>query len=75
VKYELEGMQQKILLALIDAHAHRLEGKEIADRCGSEAFSFQPAKYFGRNNEVYRAFIKYVPGDKVYELNISKREP
>ena len=75
VKYELEGMQQKILLALMDAHAHRLEGKEIADRCGSEAFPFQPAKYFGRNNEVYKAFIKYVPGDKVYELNISRREP
>lgn len=70
VKYELEGMQQKILLALIDAHAHRLEGKVIADRCGSDAFPFQPAKYFGRNNEVYKAFVRYVPGDKVYELII-----
>ena len=68
VKYELEGMQQKILLALIDAHTHRLEGKEIADRCGSDAFPFQPVKYFGRNNEVYKAFVRYVPGDKVYEL-------
>lgn len=68
VKYELEGMQQKILLALMDAHAHRLEGKVIADRCGSDAFPFQPAKYFGRNNEVYKAFVRYVPGDKVYEL-------
>jgi len=70
VKYELEGMQQKILLALMDAHAHRLEGKVIADRCGSDAFPFQPAKYFGRNNEVYKAFARYVPGDKVYELII-----
>lgn len=70
MKYELEGMQQKILLALMDAHAHRLEGKLIADRCGSESFPFQPAKYFGRNNEVYKAFIRYVPGDKVYELII-----
>jgi hypothetical protein len=69
-KYELEGMQQKILLALMDAHAHRLEGKVIADRCGSDAFPFQPAKYFGRNNEVYKAFVRYVPGDKVYELII-----
>lgn len=69
-KYELEGMQQKILLALMDAHAHRLEGKVIADRCGSDAFPFQPAKYFGRNNEVYKAFARYVPGDKVYELII-----
>lgn len=68
VKYELEGMQQKILLALMDAHTHRLEGKVIADRCGSDAFPFQPAKYFGRNNEVYKAFVRYVPGDKVYEL-------
>jgi len=70
VKYELEGMQQKILLALMDAHGHRLEGKVIADRCGSDAFPFQPAKYFGRNNEVYKAFVRYVPGDKVYELII-----
>lgn len=70
VRYELEGMQQKILLALMDAHAHRLEGKVIADRCGSDAFPFQPAKYFGRNNEVYKAFVRYVPGDKVYELII-----
>ena len=69
-KYELEGMQQKILLALMDAHAHRLEGKVIADRCGSDAFPFHPAKYFGRNNEVYKAFVRYVPGDKVYELII-----
>ena len=69
-KYELEGMQQKILLALMDAHTHRLEGKVIADRCGSDAFPFQPAKYFGRNNEVYKAFARYVPGDKVYELII-----
>ena len=69
-KYELEGMQQKILLALMDAHTHRLEGKVIADRCGSDAFPFQPAKYFGRNNEVYKAFVRYVPGDKVYELII-----
>lgn len=70
VKYVLEGMQQRILLALMDAHAHRLEGKVIADRCGSDAFPFQPAKFFGRNNEVYKAFARYVPGDKVYELII-----
>jgi len=74
VKYELEGMQQKILLALMDAHAHRLEGKVIADRCGSDAFPFQPAKYFGRNNEVYKAFVRYVPGDKVYELVIHEED-
>jgi hypothetical protein len=67
-KYELEGMQQKILLALMDAHAHRLEGNQIGSACGSEAFPFQPVKYFGRNNEVYKAFLRYVPGDKVYEL-------
>ena len=70
VKYELEGMQQKILLALMDAHAHLLEGHEIGTRCGSEAFPFQPAKYFGRNNAVYKAFVSYVQGDKVYKLII-----
>lgn len=70
VKYELEGMQQKILLALMDAHAHRLEGNQIGSRCGSDAFPFQPVKYFGRNKEVYKAFVHYVPGDKVYELTI-----
>lgn len=74
VKYPLERMQQKILLALMDAHAHRLEGNEIGERCGSDAFPFQPAKYFGRKNQVYKAFIKYVPGDKVYELIISPED-
>ncbi len=73
-KYELEGMQQKILLALMDAHAHRLEGNQIGTLCGSEAFPFQPVKYFGRNNEVYKAFLRYVPGDKVYELVIPEED-
>jgi hypothetical protein len=70
VKYELEGMQQKILLALMDAHAHRLEGNQIGERCGSNVFPFQPAKYFGRNQEVYKAFIQYDRAEKVYELII-----
>ncbi|TXH03009.1 MAG: hypothetical protein E6R09_04010 [Rhodocyclaceae bacterium] len=68
VKYELEGMQQKILLALMDAHAHRLEGNQIGERCGSSSFPFQPAKHFGRIKLVRQTFIKYDPGDKVYEL-------
>ena len=70
VKYELEGMQQKILLALLDAHTHRLEGNQTGERCGSDVFPFQQVKYFGRNNEVYKAFIQYDKGDKVYELII-----
>jgi hypothetical protein len=70
VKYELEGMQQKILLALMDAHAHRLEGNQIGERCGSSAFPFQPAKQFGRINKVRKTFIRYDRGDKVYELII-----
>lgn len=69
-KYELEGMQQKILLALIDTHAHRLERNQIGERCGSNVFPFQPAKYFGRNQEVYKAFIQYDRAEKVYELII-----
>lgn len=70
VKFVLEGMQQKILLCLIDAHAHRLEGNEIGARCESASFPFKPVKYFGRNKEVYSAFIKWDAGDKVYELVI-----
>lgn len=70
VKYELEGMQQKILLALMDAHGHRLEGNQIGERCGSSAFPFKPAKSFGRIKQVRQAFIQYDPGDKVYELII-----
>jgi hypothetical protein len=70
VKYELEGMQQKILLALMDAHAHRLEGNQIGERCGSSSFPFQPAKHFGRIKQVRQTFIQYDPGDKVYELII-----
>lgn len=70
VKYPLEGLHQKILLALIDAHGHRLEGRQLADRCGSQAFPFQPSKYFGRNRAVYKTFVEYRSDDKVYELII-----
>lgn len=68
VKYELEGMQQKILLALIESRAHRLERNDIAERCGVDAENFKPAKYFGRKPQVYRAFINYDRGDAIYEL-------
>ena len=74
IKYELEGMQKNILLSLIDSHAHRLEGNVLGERCGSEAFPFQPSKFFSRNNEVYKAFVKYVPGDKVYELIVAHED-
>ncbi len=70
VKYELEAMQQKILLTLMDAHSHRLEGNQIGERCGSTSFPFQPAKHFGRIKKVRQTFIRYDPGDKVYELII-----
>jgi uncharacterized Zn finger protein (UPF0148 family) len=70
VKYELEGMQQKILLSLMDAHSHQLEGSVMGSICESDSFPFQPAKFFGRNKEVYRAFVRWIPGDKVYELII-----
>lgn len=69
-KYPLEGMQQKILLALMDAHGHRLEGSQIGKRCGADGYRFQPVKYFGRNTQVYKAFIRYLSDDKVYELII-----
>lgn len=70
VKYELEAMQQKVLLALMDSHSHRLEGNQIGERCGSSSFPFQPAKHFGRIKKVRQTFIRYDPGDKVYELII-----
>ena len=70
VKFDLEGMQQKILLALMDAHSHRLERNQIGERCGSSSFPFQPAKHFGRNKQVRQTFVKYDPADNVYELII-----
>ena len=68
VKYVLEPMQQKMLLVLMDAHAHRLEANELGERCGSDAFPFKPVKQFDRNKVVYKAFVKYVKADKCYEL-------
>ena len=68
VKYQLEPMQKKILLVLMDAHEHRLEANQIGERCGSKAFPFTPSKYFGRNNAVYKAFVRYESTDGVYEL-------
>jgi hypothetical protein len=68
VKYELEAMQRKILLALMEVRTHRLEGHQIGSRCGSDASPFQPAKVFSRRKEVYHAFVRFDRGDKVYEL-------
>ena len=74
VKYELEGMQQKILLALMDDFDHRMEANQIRDKCGSRAARFVPIKYFGRNPLVYHQFIQYVDGDDEYELKISEED-
>lgn len=70
-RVSLEPMQKKILLALMDDFDHRMEGALLRDKCGSRAATFQPVKYFERNKQVFDRFIRYVPGDKEYELLIS----
>ena len=69
-RYVLEPMQAKILIALMDYHDHQMAASELRDRCGSDAAPFQPVKFFGRNSEVYKAFLRWVPSDKIYELII-----
>ena len=68
--YPLEAMQVNILLALIDDFDHRMEGRALRDVCGSTARNFRPVKQFDRNKLVYETFIRYIPGDKEYELVI-----
>jgi hypothetical protein len=70
VAYPLEAMQANILLALIDDFDHRMEGGALRDACGSSARNFRPVKQFDRNKLVYETFIRYIPGDKEYELII-----
>lgn len=70
VAYLLEAMQANILLALIDDFDHRMEGNALRDTCGSDAERFSPIKFFGRNQLVYKAFIRYIFGDKEYALII-----
>ncbi len=70
VAYPLEAMQTNILLALIDDFDHRMEGSALRDACSSAARNFRPVKQFDRNKLVYETFIRYIPGDKEYELVI-----
>jgi hypothetical protein len=70
VAYPLEAMQANILLALIDDFDHRMEGSALRDACGSDAERFAPIKFFGRNPQVYKTFIRYIFGDKEYALII-----
>ncbi|GEM_PF-6575598 len=70
VAYPLEAMQANILLALIDDFDHRMEGSALRDACSSAARNFRPVKQFDRNKLVYETFIRYIPGDKEYELVI-----
>ncbi len=74
VAYPLEAMQANILLALIDDFDHRMDGSALRDACGSSARNFRPVKQFDRNKLVYETFIRYVPGDKEYELVISAND-
>ncbi|MFW9617256.1 hypothetical protein [Aquabacterium sp.] len=71
VAYPLEAMQANILLALMDDFDHRMEGSALRHACGSTARNFRPVKQFDRNKLVYETFIRYIPGDKEYELVIS----
>lgn len=70
VAYPLEAMQANILLALMDDFDHQMEGNALRDACGSDAERFAPIKFFGRNQLVYKTFIRYIFGDKEYALII-----
>ena len=74
VAYPLEAMQANILLALMDDFDHRMEGNALREVCGSTARNFRPVKQFDRNKLVYETFIRYIPGDKEYELVISAND-
>ncbi len=73
-RYMLEPMQAKILIALMDDHDHQMAASQLRDRCGSDAASFQPIKYFDRNKPVYQAFIRYLPSEKEYALVIPEED-
>lgn len=69
--YPLDRTQQLILLALIRSTDHELDKEALKAACGSQAQKFSPSRCFDKFEEtrnVYRTFIKYLAGDKLYTL-------
>ncbi len=70
IEYDLEPVHVRILLALMDDFDHEMERSQLRSACNSEADPFSPRKLFDRQLHVYRTFIDYRSGDKVYALLI-----
>jgi len=70
VEYALEPMHVRILVALMDDFDHEMESSNLRTACDSDADPFSPRKVFDRQLDVYRTFIRYRAGDKVYALVI-----
>lgn len=71
-RYDLEPIQIRILLALMDDRDHEMTGESLRTACHSDAAPFSPVKMFDRNPEVYKRFVRYERGDQVYALVISE---
>lgn len=70
VEYILEPVQVRILVALMDDFDNEMDRSHLKTACGSNADPFSPRKLFDRQPIVYKKFIKYKHGDKVYALQI-----
>ena len=73
-RYELEPIQVRILVALMDDRDHEMTGEALRTACHSDAAPFSPVKMFERNREVYKRFITYQRGDQVFALVISEED-
>lgn len=72
--YPLEPRQQKILAALIAHPDHEMSLGELRADVENQAQHFSPRREFGRNKVVYQQFIRYLAGDKVYQLIIPEAD-
>lgn len=75
--YPLDRTQQLILLALIRSTDHELDKEALKAACGSQAQKFSPSRCFDKFEEtrnVYRTFIKYLPGDMLYTLILPEED-
>jgi hypothetical protein len=72
--YPLEPRQQKIIAALIAHPDHEMSLGGLRAAVDTQSQTFSPGREFGRNKVVYETFIRYLVGDKVYQLIIPEAD-
>lgn len=70
VRYDLEPLQQQILIALIEDRDHEMDKLSLREACSTQSKNFKPSKIFERNPVVYKTYIRYQWSDETYALTV-----